>query len=226
MHLLGRDRDLHVYSPPGLDEIINVSHHHSNTHLNYKIVFHVIEEKIPALIFENGFLSVTTIPMNHRIPCYGFLFQEKQGLKNIIKEKITEYDIPVQEIPGIKEGNDFITSSGKKIPNTELALDPPLPKMYAYCSDTLYNESYFQQIKNADLLYHEATFADDMKDRAKETHHCTAKEAGAIALKANVKRLIIGHYSARYHDLSPLLSQAKEVFENTVLAVEGETYIV
>ena len=226
MHLLGREKELHIYSPPGLQEIINVSHHYSKTFLKYKLIFHVIEEKAYPLIYDDDKISVQTIPMDHRIPCYGFLFREKKNLRNIIKEKIEEYRIPVQEIPHIKEGKDFTTSAGKKIPNTELTTDPPLPRSYAYCSDTIYNESYIEQIKNIDLLYHEATFAEDMKARAKETYHCTAKEAGAIAQKANVKKLIIGHFSARYHDLDPLLAETKENFPNTVLASEGETYSV
>ncbi|MFI5163840.1 MAG: ribonuclease Z [Bacteroidia bacterium] len=226
MHLLGRDKELHIYSPEGLEEIIKVSHHHSKTFLNYKIIFHTIEGKSAARIFEDDKLTVDTIPMSHRIPCYGFLFREKQGLKNIIKAKIEEYDIPVQQIQKIKEGNDFTTLQGKQIPNIELTTDAPAPRSYAYCSDTLYNESYIEQIKNVNLLYHEATFASDMIVRAKETHHCTATEAATIALKAHVKQLIIGHYSARYRELDPLLAEAKKVFENTLLAVEGETYKV
>jgi ribonuclease Z len=226
MHLLGREKELHVYSPPGLQEIINVSHYHSKTYLKYTIVFHVIEEGPSRIIFEDEKLSVETIPMNHRIPCYGFLFREKKNLRNIIKEKIEEYNIPVQDIPHIKEGKDFIDSHGKHIPNAELTTDPPPPRTYAYCSDTIYNESYVEKIKNADLLYHEATFAEEMKPRAKETFHCTAKEAAAIAKLANAKKLIIGHFSARYRDLEPLLSEAKEVFPNTVLAIEGEKYDV
>ena len=222
MHLLGRDKELHIYSPPGLEEIITVSHHHSKSHLNYKLVFHTIESQ--ARIFEDDKLTVDTIPMNHRIPCYGFLFREKPNLRNIIKEKIEQYNIPVQEIPHIKVGKDFISAEGKKILNAELTTDPLPPRSYAYCSDTLYNESYIEQIKNVDMLYHEATFGSEMAERAKETHHCTAKEAGMIAQKANVKKLIIGHYSARYRDLAPLLAEAKEVFQNTVLAVEGEKY--
>jgi ribonuclease Z len=224
MHLLGRDKELHVYSPPGLEEIIKVSHHHSNSHLKYNIIFHAIESQ--ARIFEDDKMSVDTIPMNHRIPCFGFLFREKPNPRNIIKEKIEEYDIPVQQIPHIKEGKDFITSAGKTILNSELTTNPPAPRAYAYCSDTIYNESYIEQIKNADLLYHEATFASEMTERAKETYHCTAKDAGTIAQKAGVKKMIIGHYSARYHDLSPLLSEAQSVFPNTLLAVEGEKYAV
>ena len=225
MHLLGREKELHLYSPPGLEEIIRVSHHHSKTFLRYPIIFHTLEEGT-VRIFEDDKISVETIPMNHRVPCYGFLFREKAMLRNIVKEKIDKYSIPMQDIPHIKEGKDFVTSTGTRIPNAELTLTPPAPRSYAYCSDTLYSETYLTQIKNADLLYHEATFAADMEQRAKETFHCTAKEAAAIALKANVKRLVIGHYSARYRDLSPLLAEAKEVFPNTVLAVEGENYAV
>ena len=225
MHLLGRDKELHIYSPPGLEEIIRVSHHYSKTFLRYPIIYHTLEEGA-VWIFEDEKISVETISMNHRVPCYGFLFREKAMLRNMIKEKIEEFAIPVQDIHRIKEGSDLVTSSGKIIPNAELSTDPPAPRSYAFCSDTLYDETYITQIKNANLLYHEATFAADMEHRAKETFHCTAKEAAAIALKANAKRLIIGLYSARYRDLSPLLAEAKEVFRNTVLAKEGQKYDV
>src|ERR1017187_9910426 len=138
MHLLGREKELHVYSPPGLEEIIAVSHHHSKTHLKYNIVFHAIEEKSAVKLFEDDHLTVETIPMNHRIPCYGFLFREKQRPKSIIKEKIEEYNIPVQEIPLIKDGKDFTLPDGKIIPNNELTIESPLPRNYAYCSDTIF----------------------------------------------------------------------------------------
>src|ERR1051325_8027691 len=226
MHPLGRDKELHLYSPPGLKEIIDTNHYHSKTFLNYELKFHVIPENFSGRIFEDDKISVATIPMNHRIPCYGFLFREKEHLRNIIKEKIEEHNIPVQQIPLIKKGEDYISPDGKRVPNTELTLTPPVPRSYAYCSDTLYNESFIEQIKNVNLLYHEATFADDMADRAIETHHSTAKQAGAIAQKANAKQLLIGHYSARYKELDVLLKEATQVFENTLLAVEGETYKV
>ncbi|MBI4944940.1 MAG: ribonuclease Z [Bacteroidetes bacterium] len=224
MHLLGREKELHIYSPPGLEEIITISHHHSKTYLKYNIVFHSIEERSAVRLFEDDKLTVETIPMNHRIPCYGFLFCEKKRPKKIIQEKIEEYNIPLQEIPLIKNGQDFISQEGKRIPNAELTTEAPSPRSYAYCSDTIYNESYVQQIKNVNLLYHEATFTSDMSERAKDTHHCTAHEAGSIALKANVNQLIIGHYSARYRELEPLLAEAKQVFSNTLLAIEGEAY--
>lgn len=224
MHLLGRDKVLHLYSPPGLKEIIDTNHYHSKTFLNYDVEFHVLEGKSSARILEDDKLTVETIPMNHRIPCYGFLFKEKEPLRNIIKEKIEEYNIPIQQIHRIKTGEDFIAADGKLIPNSQLTIPPHSPRSYAYCSDTLYNESYIEQIKNVNLLYHEATFANDMSDRAIATHHCTAKQAGSIAQKAHVKQLIIGHYSARYHELDMLLTEAKQVFENTLPAIEGETY--
>ncbi len=224
MHLLGREKEVHIYSPPGLQEIIKVSNYHSKTFLKYNIVFHIIEENTPALIFENEKLTVETIAMNHRIPCYGFIFKEKIGLRNIIKEKIEKYQIPLQNIQAIKEGEDFINSKGVRVENKDLTLDPTPARSYAYCSDTIFNESYIDKISNANLLYHEATFAEEMLKRAKETFHCTAKEAATIALKSNSKQLIIGHYSARYNDLSILLNEAKAVFDNTVLAIEGETY--
>ena len=226
MHLLGRDKELHIYSHSGLKEIIDTNHHHSKTFLNYKLIFHIIEGKNSSRIFEDDKLTVETIPMNHRIPCYGFLFQEKEHPRNIIKEKIEEHHIPVDQIQNIKAGKDFINEKGKNIPNSELTIEPPAPRSYAYCSDTIYNESYIEQVKNVNLLYHEATFADDMSERAKETHHSTAKQAGTIASKANVQQLIIGHYSARYKELDVLLKEAKENFPNTVLAIEGETYKV
>lgn len=226
MHLLGRDKELHIYSPPGLKEIIDTNHYHSKTFLNYDLNFHVLEGKSSARIFEDDKITVETIPMNHRISCYGFLFREKELLRNIIGEKILEYTIPVEQIPEIKKGKDFISSEGKQISNSELTLPAHPARSYAYCSDTLYNETFIEQIKNVNLLYHEATFAEDKAERAIETHHCTAKQAGAIAQKANAKKLIIGHYSARYKDLDVLLNETKQVFENTVLAIEGETYKV
>ncbi len=224
MHLLGRDKELHVYSPPGLKEIIDTNHYHSKTFLRYELKFHIIQENFSGKIFEDEKLSVETIPMNHRISCYGFLFREKEHARNIIKEKIEEYKIPVQEIAKIKNGKDFISPEGKIISNSELTLPPPSVRSYAYCSDTLYSENYIEQIKNVNLLYHEATFANDMAERATETHHCTAKQAAAISQKKNVNQLLIGHYSARYKELDILLKEAKEIFENTVLSEEGKTY--
>ncbi|HNO70448.1 MAG TPA: ribonuclease Z [Bacteroidia bacterium] len=225
MHLLGRKKELHIYSPPGLKEIIDIHHHHSKTYLNYNLIFHELNEQ-PQIIYQDHKFTVETILMNHRIPCYGFIFREQVLSRNIIRQKIVEYNIPQEEIHTIKQGEDFTLPDGKVISNLELTTSPHAPRTYAYCSDTIYNESYIHLIKDANLLYHESTFADDMIDRAKQTYHCTAKQAASIAQKANVKKLIIGHYSARYHELDIFLTEAKGVFDNTVLAMEGETYLV
>lgn len=225
MHLLGRKKELHIYSPPGLKEIIDIHHHHSKTYLNYNLIFHELNEQ-PQIIYQDHKFTVETILMNHRIPCYGFIFREQVLSRNIIRQKIVEYNIPQEEIHTIKQGEDFTLPDGKIISNLELTTSPHAPRTYAYCSDTIYNESYIHLIKDANLLYHESTFADDMIDRAKQTYHCTAKQAASIAQKANVKKLIIGHYSARYHELDIFLTEAKGVFDNTVLAMEGETYLV
>jgi ribonuclease Z len=224
MHLLGRTFDLHIYCPPELKEIIDVQLKHSQTYLKYNIIYHFHTYQNNELIFEDDKVEVRTIILNHRIPCCGFVFIEKPLSAHILKDKIEQYEIPVDQIFEIKGGADFITSSGEAIPNNELVTNKKKPRKYAYCSDTCYDERLIEFIKGADLLYHEATFMHDMLLRAKETYHSTALQAATIAQKAEVKTLMIGHYSARYKDLEPLLAEAKTVFENTVLAVEGESF--
>ncbi|MEO6882651.1 MAG: ribonuclease Z [Bacteroidia bacterium] len=226
MHLLGRTNDLHIYAQAELQEIIEINYKHSDTRLNYKIVYHPLKYDKSEIIYEDEKLFVSTIILNHRVPCCGFIFSEKENQRNIIKEKIEEYSIPVSEINNIKSGADYICEDGKIILNAALTLDSFPTRKYAYCSDTCYDESIIEQIKKVDLLYHEATFMQNMLARAKATFHSTAAQAGEIALKAEVKQLIIGHYSARYKELEPLLAEAKNIFSNTVLAVEGEKYFV
>jgi ribonuclease Z len=225
MHLLGRTVDLHLYSAPELKEIIEVQLKHSQTQLRYTIVYHPHRYIANDLIFEDNKVEVRTILLNHRIPCCGFLFTEKPILPNISIETLKKYRIPVDQIMNIKNGADYITADGTTVPNSELVSQQHQPRSYAFCSDTCYDERIIESIKGADLLYHEATFMDDMKERAKETYHSTTLQAATIAQKAGVKQLMIGHYSARYKDLRPLLDEAKSIFENTVLAVEGESLI-
>lgn len=224
MHLLGRTADLHLYAPAELKEIIDIQHKHSQTFLNYKIVFHPLKENSSEIIFEDEKLSVETIVLNHRIPCWGFLFKEKPLLPNIDTYAIEKYHIPIAYIPKIKAGGDFKTEDGKMIKNEKLIIPAPTPRTYAYCSDTCYDESLLPQIKNADVLYHEATFMNDRAERAKTTFHSTTLQAATIAKKAQVKKLIIGHFSARYNELEPLLQETKSVFDNSFLAIEGEKH--
>ncbi len=221
LHLLGRTKKLHVYSPPGLQEIIELQYRISQLKPSYDIEFHEIHEG-NKLIFENKDLEVHTLCMKHRIPTFGFLFVEKEKEKNIIKEQITKHQIPVQLIPGIKKGKDFVTNKGKLIPNSEMTIPPHPSRKYAFCSDTAYTEDFLEQIKGVDLLYHEATFLHDKAEIAREKMHTTTIEAATLAKKANVKQLLLGHYSARYKELDDFIREARTVFPNTIIAEEGE----
>lgn len=226
MHLLGRTKEIHIYSPEGLKEILELQNKYSETFLRFQVIHHVLDTKKQELILDTKILSVTTLPLEHRIPCSGFLFCEKQLPRNIIKEKLDELEVPLAYYNSIKAGNDFTKEDGTVIPNELLTKDPPIPRTYAYCSDTCYNEPLIEMIKGADLLYHEATFTVEMTERAKATSHSTAADAGTVASKAGVKKLIIGHFSARYKELEPLLEEAKTVFPETELAIEGRVYAV
>lgn len=226
MHLNGRTKEIYIFGPPDLIDIINLQLKVSETQLRYEIIFKATHTEYSEVIFENTDLTVETIILNHRIPTTGFLIKEKLRKRKINTEKMEEYDIPLEYIPLLKNGIDYSDKFGNTIPNEELTFDPPQPKSFAYCSDTLYNENYLEQIEGVDFLYHEATFLHELHERAIETFHTTAKQAGIIASKANVKKLMIGHFSARYKELEPLLTEAKTEFTNTVLAIEGEHYNV
>jgi ribonuclease Z len=226
MHLLGRTNDLQLYCPPELREILETQFKHSQTYLKYKIVYHPHRYIADDLIFEDNKVEVRTVVLNHRIPCCGFVFKEKPIFANISKETIKEYQIPVEQILSIKAGADFVRADGTVIPNDLLVSHKYEPRSYAYCSDTCYDERIISSIKGVNLLYHEATFMHDMLPRAKETFHTTTIQAGTIAQKAEVKQLMIGHYSARYKDLQPLLEETQSVFKNTILSVEGENVTV
>jgi ribonuclease Z len=226
LHLLGRTIDLHLYCPAELQEIIDVQFKHSQSFLHYKIVYHPHQYIHNDLIFEDERVEVRTLVLNHRIPCCGFVFKEKQLQASISKEIIHQYQLTVAQIVAIKNGGDLTTDEGEIVNNKELVNKILNPRSYAFCSDTNYNESMLPFIQNVNLLYHEATFLEEMANRAKETFHSTALQAGTIASKAAAKKLMIGHFSARYKDLAPLLAEAKTMFENTVLAVEGESTVV
>ncbi len=226
MHLLGRDHELHVYGPPELEEVINLQLRVSQTTLVYPLIFHATRCEKPERIFENNYLEIISFPLNHRIPTTGFLFREKQGLRKVNKEKALEIKIPAWAYERIRKGENYTDEDGTTYKNTELTFNPPAPRSYAYCSDTAYYEPAIQTIENADLLYHEATFMNDREVNATDKFHSTAAQAAKIALNARVKRLIIGHFSARYDELTPLLNEAKAVFEESYLAEEGMTFSI
>ena len=226
MHLNGRSKEIHIFGPPQLKEIVDLQLVVSETQLRYEVIFHFTHTEYPEQIFENNDVTVETIILNHRIPTTGFLIKEKPRKRKINTFKLEEYDIPLEYIPLLKNGIDYTDKHGHVIPNAELTFDPNPSRSFAYCSDTLYNENFIEQIEGVNFLYHEATFLHELIDRAVETLHTTALQAGIIAKKANVKQLMIGHFSARYRDLEPLLAEAKSEFDNVVLAIEGEKFLI
>ena len=223
MHLLGRTTELHLYCPSELKEVIELQLRVSQTYLKYTIIYHFHNYIDNDLLFEDDKMIVKAVVLTHRIPCCGFVFIEKPLPCNITKETIDHYNIPLEQIHAIKHGADFVTSSGNVISNEKLVVAKPPLRSYAYCSDTAYDERIIALVKEVTLLYHEATFMHDLLPRAIDTFHSTALQAATIAQKAQVTQLMIGHYSARYRDLQPLLDEAKSVFENTLLAIEGES---
>ena len=226
MHLNGRTRTLKLFCPEPLKEIIEIQLKYSDTTLQYDIEYCFTNASVAEKILETQDLVVESIPLDHRIACTGFLFRQKKRLRKLIKEKIAELDISVEYYSAIKKGADYTAPNGKIFLNNELTIDPELPKSYAYCSDTQYNENYFAQIMGVDLLYHEATFTHSMLSRAEITHHTTALQAAEIAKITQAKRLIIGHFSARYKTLNELLDEAQSVFPATELAIEGKTFTI
>ncbi|MET3979953.1 ribonuclease Z [Mucilaginibacter sp. UYP25] len=226
MHLNGRKKEIKLFCPEPLKEIIDLQLKYSETKLHFPLEYVFTDATQKGTILENQDIFVETIPLDHRIPCTGFLFRQKKRLRKLIKEKIEDLNIPVSEYSSLKKGNDFTAADGTVYKNETLTTAPQEPRSYAYVSDTLYVEKYLQQINSATLLYHEATFLHDMVDRANQTHHTTALQAGEVALRVNAEKLIIGHFSARYKTLNELLEEAQSVFPNTELAVEGKTFVI
>jgi ribonuclease Z len=223
MHLQQRTAPLIIYGPPGLAEILTLQFKYSNTLFSFKLHFQELDTTAYTKIFEDKFITVHTLPMLHRVPCCGFLFREKPKLRHLVKAKLPDFLTPPQLVR-LKYGDDIRDEEGNLlVRNLEVTSEPSRSRSYAYCSDTRYKEDLLPYLRNVDLLYHEATFLDAMRDRAAYTYHSTARQAALLALKAEVKRLIIGHFSARYKDLTPLLEEAKAVFDNTHLAIEGKT---
>jgi ribonuclease Z len=222
--MLNRTADLHIHAQADLKKILEMQLLYFCAELPYKVIFHIINPRKNLLIYEDRSVQVFSIPLKHRVPCCGFLFEEKPRDRHIIREMIDFYHIPTWRIPKIKQGEDFISEEGEIIPNKILTIAPDPPKRYAYCSDTAYTEKIIPIIKGVDCLFHEATFMDDEIARSKQTEHSTARQAAEIAKQANVKKLIIGHYSARYIHQNELLEEAKKVFENTVLGEDMKEY--
>ncbi len=216
-----RSEPLHIFSPAGLQELIETTIRVCGIKPSYEIIFHVVDATISAKVFENAKVEVWTIPLHHRSPTSGWLFREKTKLRNILPEKIEEYKIHFSAIPAIKAGGDFVLPDGRVISNAELTLDPPAPVSYAFCSDTAFSEAVIEVVRGVDLLYHEATFIEENAQEAIISFHSTAAQAAEVARRAGVKRLILGHISGRYADTEQHLVEARAVFEKVEIGEEG-----
>lgn len=224
MNLLGRDRELVVFGPKDLEEVITVHFKYAKSYPSYPLKFVALDASVSSIIYENDEITVETIILDHRLPCTGFLFKEKTKPRRVKPAAILHYNIPKYAINKLKFGCDYITQEGDIIQNSLLTSDSLPSFSYAFCSDTAYNEKIIPLIRKVSLLYHEATFLDKDKDKAMKTKHSTAKEAAMIAKKSDSNYLIIGHFSNRYSNLEELLNEAKSVFEKTALATEGSLF--
>ena len=225
-HLQGRTNELHLYGQQELMDIVEIQLRVSNTILRFNLIFHPVRHYTPEVILEDDEVQVRSIVLNHRVPCTGFLFIEKVRPRKLIIQKVQQLHIPIAYYAKLKSGADYIDETGNTIRNEDLTETPPKPHSYAYCSDTMYDPLIKEDVNGVDLLYHEATFLHDNVDRATQTYHSTSLQAAQVAKDADVKRLIIGHFSARYKDLDPLLIEAQSIFKDTELALEGRKFKV
>jgi ribonuclease Z len=226
MSMLGRKVPLHIYAPQGMEQILETHMRYFGDGISYEIVVHKLSCDQKEVILENMHLSVISFPLRHRVPTCGFLFCEKSPPRNIYKEAIEKYHLPFSAIVDIKNGGDLTLPGGEVVPNEKLTYLPYSPRTYAHCSDTIACHEVVEAVRGVDMLYHEATFADNMRDFAMERGHTTALQAAQVAKEAGVKKLVIGHFSSRYKSIDTLLNEARTVFENTCAAEDGKIFLV
>ncbi|MDC1469602.1 ribonuclease Z [Flavobacteriaceae bacterium] len=222
--LLTRETDLHIYGPKGLKELITLQMKLADSWTNFKLIFHELSSKTSELIFEDDKVSVHTIPLDHRIYTNGFLFKEKPFERKLDIDKAKALQIDKAYYRKLKQGDDVVNEQGELISNATVTFEGHEPKSYAFCSDTAYKEAIVPLIKDVDVLYHESTFLEAHAHLCVRTKHSTAKQAATIALKANVKTLILGHYSTRYGGLEGFKTEAETVFKKVLLADDGKVF--
>ena len=219
--MLGRSGELVIHAQPDAEKIFRPLLNYFCKDSSYSVRFEAFDPTSHATIHEERGLKISTLPLKHRVTSCGFLFEELPQPRHLIPEMIAFYQVPIRQLNAIKQGADFITDTNECISNDRLTRPPDQPRKYAYCSDTAYSEKILPWIEGVDLLYHEATFCEADLSRAKETFHSSARQAAEIARLANVKQLMLGHFSARYPDISILKEEAQSVFPNTIMAEEG-----
>lgn len=220
--LLSHKQELHVYGPAPLQQIIEMQLKVADTTLPYPLHFHTITDN--ATLVDNEKITIKCFKTSHRIECYGFSFEEKEGKRKLLIDKVRKLKIPQSFYSSLQHGLDYITPRGGVIKNDDVTTAPQRGKKYAFCADTKYDEGIIEHVYGFDMIYHEATYLDNMRDKAAERFHCTTKEAALLARKAMVSKLLIGHFSSKYSTLEAFQQEAREVFPNTHLAIEGQTY--
>lgn len=224
MALGGKKGELHIYSHSELKGMMDPLMNFMSETDDFKILYHPLNFRSRAVIFEDSKITVESFPLKHRIPCCGFVFREKQAELHLRGDQVNYLNIPIRNRVAIKGGADYLTPEGRVIPNSELTFPPDPVRSYAFCTDTLPRKQIIPVIKDVDLLYHEATFCDDLNDLALKTFHTTAKQAAMIAVEAGAKKLIIGHFSSRYKNERVLVDEARTVFPNTFAANDGARF--
>lgn len=224
--MTGRTAPLQIYAPKEFEDYFKLSMELFCKGLEYKVIFHPVDTTETNVIYEDKSLTVETIPLEHRVPCCGFLFREKPTAPHIRRDMIDYYNIPISQINNVKAGSDWTTIDGDIIPNSRLTTPADNPRSYAYCSDTRYMKQLYKKVIGVNVLYHESTYASEHKDRAKTYYHSTSQEAATVAYEACVGKLLLGHYSARYINEDVLLSEAKAIFPNSFLTNEGMVFEV
>lgn len=222
--LTGRTEDLHLYAPPELESLLETIFDISDTDLNYKLHFHPLTEN--GIILNEKKIQIECFAVSHRISCWGFLFRETPKPRKILAEIAKEKAIPASFFNKLKHGDDYLRADGVLIKNEEVTINPVPSRSYAFCADTLYLPELSKIIAKVSLLYHETTYLSDQSDKAFARYHSTAAQAAQLAGDADVEKLIIGHFSSKYNDLSPFLEESRRIFSNTDLALEGVTYLI
>jgi ribonuclease Z len=222
MGLLGRTQDIHLHAPEPLEQILKLQLNVADTHLPYKLNFHPLKSE--GIIVDDKKMTVECFKVTHRIECWGFLFREKKNPRKVNPERAVTYEIPAAFYDKLQQGHDYVNKKGTIVPNDEVTTAAAKSKSYAFCADTVYDETLANKIREVDLLYHEATYLKDLHERAASRFHSTTHQAATIAKLGNVKKLLLGHFSSKYETLDAFLPEACEVFENTELALEGACY--
>ena len=221
---LSHKQEMHIFAPSPLQQIIEMQLKVADNTLSYPLFFHTLTG--PGVLVDNEKIRISCFRTTHRIECYGFLFEEKEGKRKLLIEKVQQLNIPVSFYSSLQAGLDYTTPDGEVVLNRDVTADPERGKKYAFCADTKYDENIIPHIYGADAIYHETTYLDNLREQATLRFHSTTKQAATIALKAGVGKLLIGHFSSKYSVLDQFVEEAREVFPATELAMEGETYVI